>query len=147
MNWLDIVLIIINILLFITGIITIVVAIVRRDDFWSESTPIAIAYWTIYLTMGWLLLLPFIVVDKNSGSTVGEITSVDKNFFGTTAVYIKTIENEQEKYCIEFNEELENKANELIGQRVKISYGKRVGIYSTGKCNQAPIENIEQQTK
>jgi len=36
-----------------------------------------------------------------------------------------------------------NKAKELMGQTVKISYGERIGLYSTGKCSQAPIENIE----
>jgi len=88
-------------------------------------------------------VLPFIVLDKGSGSTIGTITSVDKNFFGTTALYIKTSETAQEKYCIEFDEELEDTAKEFIGQEVKVSYGERVGIYSTGKCNQAPIESIE----
>ena len=122
----------------------IVVAIIRRmQDEWSYAPMVAGTYWGIYLMLGWTLIIPFIVIDKGSGSTVGEITSVDKNFFGTTAVYVKTIENEQEEYCIEFDELLEDKANKLIGQRVKISYGKRVGIYSTGKCGQAPIKEIE----
>ncbi|MBO7611093.1 MAG: hypothetical protein J6T23_02655 [Elusimicrobia bacterium] len=144
MNWLDILLLIINIIVIVTGIILIPVAIIRyNNDSWSDMPAITISYWVIYLCLGWLLLIPFIVIDKHSGATVGTITSVDKNFFGTTALYIKTIENKEEKYCIEFDEELETQANKYIGEKVKISYGKRVGFYSTGKCSQAPIEKIE----
>lgn len=144
MNWLDILLIIINIIVIVTGIILIPVAIIRyNNDSWSDMPMIATSYWVIYLFLGWLLLIPFIVIDKHSGATIGTITSVDKNFFGTTALYIKTTENKEEEYCIEFDEELETQANKYIGEKVKISYGKRVGFYSTGKCSQAPIEKIE----
>ena len=81
----------------------------------------------IYIFAGWLIwALPFLVIDKSSGSTVGTITSVDKNFWGTTALYIKSTETNEEKYCIEYNKELEEKAKELIGKKVKVSYGKRV---------------------
>ena len=144
MNWLDILLIILNIFAFIGGIITIIVAIIRRNEYWSIATPTAIIYWVFYITLGWMLWMPFIVLDKASGSTIGTITSVDKNFFGTTALYIKITETTEEKYCIEFDEKLENKAKELMGKKVKISYGKRVGLYSTGKCSQAPVETIEE---
>lgn len=144
MNWLDILLIIINIILFVIGIITIIVAIIKRNDCWSYATPIAVGYWILYLLIGWLFLLPFIVIDKYSGTTVGTITSVDKNFFGTTAVYIKTTETNEEKHCIEFDKELEEQAKELIGKRVQINYGERVGIYSAGKCHKAPIEEIKE---
>lgn len=145
MNWLDILLIIINIILFIVGIATIIIAIVKRNDSWSEATLIAIAYWVTYIILSplFLVLFPFLVLDKSSGSTIGLITSVDKNFFGTTALYIKTSETTQEKYCIE-NEEIVNQSKELIGKEVKIEYGKRVGLYSTGKCSQAPVESIEE---
>lgn len=85
----------------------------------------------------------FVVVDRGSGVTMGEITSVDKNYFGTTAVYIKTSETEQEKYCIE-DDFVAAQAKEYIGKKVKISYGERVGIYSTGKCSQAPVTYIEE---
>lgn len=85
--------------------------------------------------------LCFLVLDRGSGSTIGEITSIDKNFYGTTALYIKTSENSQEEYCIE-DEKVVEVAKELIGKKVKISYGERVGLYSTGKCNQAPVEEI-----
>lgn len=144
MNWLDILLLIINIIVIVTGIILIPVAIIRyNNDNWSDMPAITISYWVSYLCLGWLLLIPFIVIDKHSGATIGTITSVDKNFFGTTALYIKTTENKEEEYCIEFDKELETQANKYIGEKVKISYGKRVGFYSTGKCSQAPIEKIE----
>ena len=140
MNFVDIILIIINIAIIVLGIISI--PLVIKDE-WGIWPSICIAVWGCYLMFGWLSWLPFIVLDKGSGSTIGTITSVDKNFFGTTALYIKTSETTQEEYCIEFNEELETKAKELIGKEVKVSYGERVGLYSTGKCNQAPIESIE----
>lgn len=143
MNWLDILLIIINLLVLLFGIIAIVMAFIKKDDYFSEWFGIAIGFWIIYIFCGWLLWGWFVIIDKASGSTIGTITSVDKNFFGTTALYIKTSETEQEEYCIEFDKKLEKQAKELIGEKVKISYGKRVGLYSTGKCNQAPIEKIE----
>lgn len=138
MNWLDILLIIINIVLVVVGF-AITVWSIKEDEI-----EIAIGYWSCWIIVAiFILLLPFVVIDKASGSTVGTISSVDKNFFGTTALYIKTSETSEEEYCIEFNEELENKAKELIGEKVKITYGKRVGFYSTGKCNQSPVESIE----
>lgn len=143
MNWLDILLIMLNIILFVIGITTIVVAIVKRNDSWSDADVIAVIYWVCYLFVIVITIATFVVLDKASGSTVGIITSVDKNFFGTTAVYVKTSEITQEKYCIEFDDELENKAKELIGKNVKIEYGTRVGLYLTGKCSQAPISKIE----
>lgn len=140
MNFLDIILIVINVGLIIFGIISIPLAIKDEWDIWGT---ICIGFWVCYLALGWLLLMPFIVLDKGSGSTIGTITSVDKNFFGTTALYIKTSETTQEKYCIEFDKNLEEQAKELIGQKIKVSYGERIGLYSTGKCSQAPIKSIE----
>jgi len=140
MNWLDVILIVINAGLIIFGIISIIFAIKDNYSGWREISAI---FWICYVFFGLILLLPFIVIDKGSGSTIGTITSVDKNFFGTTALYIKTSETTQEKYCIEFDEQLENKAKELIGKKVKIEYGERVGLYSTSKCSQAPVEYIE----
>lgn len=87
-------------------------------------------------------ILPFIHLDRGSGSTIGTITSVDKNFFGTTAIYIKTSETEQENYCIE-DEKIAEQAKELIGKEVKVDYGTRMGLYSTGRCSSAPIKKIE----
>ena len=103
MNGLDIFLIILIVLSIIGGIVLLVWAGVDGE------VGVGIALFVGLLVLAGFLLLPFIVLDKGSGSTIGKITSVDKNFFGTTAVYIKTSETEQEKYCIEFNEELENK--------------------------------------
>ena len=144
MNWLDILLIILNIIAILTGIILIPTSIISyKNDSWSNMPMYAIIYWTIYLSIGWILWMPFVVIDKKSGSTIGTITSVDKNFFGTTALYIKTTETNEEKYCIEFDDKLENQAKKLIGEKVKISYGTRVGLYSTGKCGEAPIKKIE----
>lgn len=137
MNWLDILLIILILVCLIGGIILLVMAII------DDETPTGIMLLFFSLIGSGFLCLPFFVLDKASGSTIGTITSVDKNFFGTTALYIKTSETEQEEYCIEFDKKLEKQAKELIGQKVKISYGKRVGLYSTGKCSQAPIEKIE----
>lgn len=85
---------------------------------------------------------PILVLDKGSGATMGEITSVDKNFYGTTALYVKTSETEQEKYCIE-DVTLAAQAPDYIGKKVKITYGERVGLYSVTKCSQAPVETIE----
>lgn len=146
MNWLDIILIIANAIIILIGIIMIPVAIVERiKDEYSDMPEVTAKYWLTYIFIGWIIwALPFLVIDKSSGSTVGTITSVDKNFWGTTALYIKSTETNEEKYCIEYNEELEEKAKELIGKKVKVSYGKRVGFYSTGKCKQAPIETIEE---
>ena len=138
MNWLDILLIIINIILVVVGLAITVYSIKEYE------IGIAIGYWSCWIVVAiFILLLPFVVIDKASGSTVGTISSVDKNYFGTTALYIKVSETSEEEYCIEFNEELENKAKELIGEKVKITYGKRVGFYSTGKCHQSPVESIE----
>lgn len=137
MNFLDIIFIIIIAILVIGGIVFLVLGI--TDD----EIGIGIGSLLFALFFAGLATIPFIVLDRGSGSTIGTITSVDKNFFGTTALYIKTSETTQEKYCIEFNEDLENKAKELIGKEVKISYGERVGLYSTGKCNQAPVEEIQ----
>lgn len=137
MNWLDMLLIILIVIVEIGSIFFEVIGI--KDNEYGCT----ICIFTIKLFLIFFLIAPFIVLDKASGTTIGRITSVDKNFFGTTALYIKTSENEQEKYCIEFDEKLEKIANDLIGEEVKISYGKRVGLYSTGKCSQSPINKIE----
>ena len=89
-----------------------------------------------------LILSPILILDKSSGSTIGTITSVDKNYFGSTSIYIKTSETTQEKYCAEDNEIIE-KAKENIGNKVKVSYGTRVGLYKLEQCDQAPVDKIE----
>lgn len=138
MNFLDIIIIILLACAVVGGIIFFRWA---KDEGGEPIILAAVVVLTISLCIG--LLVPFTVIDKGAGSTIGEITSVDKNFFGTAAVYIKTSEISQETYCIE-DEEIVNKAQELIGKRVRIYYGERVGLYSTGKCSQAPISKIEE---
>lgn len=96
----------------------------------------------VFIAAAGIFTLPFIVIDKGSGATIGEITSVDKNFYGTTALYVKTSETEQEKYCIE-DATLAQQAPDFIGKKVKITYGERVGLYSVAKCSEAPVESIE----
>ena len=143
MNWLDMLLIIINIICIVFGIISIPLAV---KNTWGNWDIYCITFWVSYIFFGWVLwLLPFIVLDKGSGSTIGTITSVDSNFFGTTALFIKTSENTQEEYCIE-DDKIAKASKELIGKNVKIEYGTRVGLYSTGKCHQAPVENIIELT-
>lgn len=138
MNWLDIILIIINVIV-VFGIIAWLTDMACEGDIEFGVYGLIAGIFILFFT----LFIPFLVIDKSSGSTIGTITSVDKNFFGTTSIYIKTSENSQEQYCIEFDKDLENKAKEYIGKDVKVSYGTRVGFYSTGKCSQAPIETIE----
>lgn len=138
MNFLDIILIIIIAIFVIGGIVLLVLGIV------DDEIGLGIMSLLMALFIAGFAFMAFIVLDRGSGSTIGTITSVDKNFFGTTALYIKTSETTQEKYCIEFDEKLEEQAKELIGKEVEISYGERVGLYSTGKCSQAPVESIEE---
>ena len=136
MNWLDIILIILVIIIFVGGIVISLLAWVDGEI----GLGFGMLFMAIFISS--MFALPFIVLDNGAGSTIGTITSVDKNFFGTTAVYVKTSETTQEKLCIEDNE-LSEQAKSLIGKEVKVSYGTRVGLYSTGKCGQAPIEKIE----
>ena len=142
MNFLDISLIIINVIILLVCLMFIIYNFVTdsiRTGFISIISSIFVIAFASIFTVS-----PFVVLDRGSGSTIGIITSVDKNFFGTTALYIKTSESEQEKYCIE-NNDISNLAKELIGIKVKISYGERIGFYSTGTCHQAPVESIEVQ--
>lgn len=136
MNWLDIILIILITIILVGGVVISILA-------WIEHE-VGFGFCLLFMALfiSGMLTLPFIVLDNGEGSTIGTITSVDKNFFGTTAVYVKTSETTQEKLCIEDNE-LSEHAKSLIGKEVKVSYGTRVGLYSTGKCGQAPIEKIE----
>lgn len=136
MNWLDIILIILVIIILVGGIVISILAWVDGEI----GLGFGLLFMAIFISS--MFALPFIVLDNGAGSTIGTITSVDKNFFGTTAVYVKTSETTQEKLCIEDNE-LSEQAKSLIGKEVKVSYGTRVGLYSTGKCGQAPIEKIE----
>ena len=136
MNWLDIILIILITIILVGGVVISILAWIVHE--------VGFGFCLLFMSLfiSGMLTLPFIVLDNGEGSTIGTITSVDKNFFGTTAVYVKTSETTQEKLCIEDNE-LSEQAKSLIGKEVKVSYGTRVGLYSTGKCGQAPIEKIE----
>lgn len=136
MNWLDIIFIILIIVCVVIGIVLLVMGC--TDD----EVGLGIGIFIFCIFIAGLFTLPFLDMDRGSGSTIGTITSVDKNFFGTTAVYIKTSETSQEKYCIE-DDSISEQAKELIGNKVKVSYGERVGLYSTGRCSNAPIEKIE----
>ena len=138
MNFLDMILIILLACAVVGGVIFFRWA---KDEGGEPIILAAVVVLTISLCIG--LLVPFTVIDKGAGSTIGEITSVDKNFFGTTAVYIKTSEISQEKYCIEDND-IALKASDLIGKKVKVYYNERVGLFSTGKCSQAPIIKIKE---
>ena len=138
MNFLDII-IIVGILIPATvgALVCQITSIIEKDyEFIIE------VFITWLIIFCFVFTISFVNIDKNSGATVGTITSVDKNFFGTTALYIKTTETTEEQYCIEDNK-LADIAKENIGKKVRISYGTRVGIYSTGACDNAPIDIIE----
>ena len=136
MNWLDIIMIILAIAIFIGAIACLVHFIYDCE----AGFGMVLAFIILFIEI--VPICYFGVFDKGAGSTIGTITSVDRNFFGTTSIYIKTSENSQERYCIE-DDDIVNQAHELIGQDVKISYGTRVGLYSTNKCHSAPVEEIE----
>ena len=136
MNFLDIIILIIMAIVTVIDFIMIAMAVCEKEYRFSVGLFIL-----LFVVLG-VLAIPFTIIDKGAGATTGEITSVDKNFFGTTAVFIKSSENQQEEYCIE-NNDLAKKANEYIGKKVKVTYGERIGLYSTGKCSQAPIDTIE----
>lgn len=137
MNGLDIILIIIGILILIGGFALLICA-VKEDETGTGVVCFVFCLIIVFLVS----IFPFIVLDKASGITIGEITSVDKNFFGTDAIYLKVNEATQEEGCIE-DKELAKMAQELVGKKVKVTYGTRIGLYSTGSCHTAPIEKIE----
>ena len=136
MNFLDIIIIIVLILLTLGALILQFMAV--SDQEYGMIGGVFVIWLVI---CGFIFCVSFVNIDKKSGSTVGTITSVDKNFFGTTALYIKTTETTEEQYCIE-DEKLVEVARENIGKKVRINYGTRVGIYSTGACSDAPVDFI-----
>lgn len=136
MNFLDIIIIIVLILLTL-GILTLQFMAISEKEY--DFVGGAFVFWLI--VAGFIFCASFVTIDKKSGATVGTITSVDKNFFGTTALYIKVNETSEEKYCIE-DKELAEIAKENIGKKVRINYGTRIGVYSTGKCDEAPVDTI-----
>ena len=138
MNFLDII-IIVGILIPATvgALVCQITSIIEKDyEFIIE------VFITWLIIFCFVFTISFVNIDKKSGSTVGTITSVDKNFFGTTALYIKTTETTEEQHCIE-DDKLAEIAKENIGKKVRINYGTRVGIYSTGACDNAPVDMIE----
>ena len=137
MNWLDIIGILIIVFIVIGSVILNVIAITDKEYGFVGG-----CFATSLFLCALVVLIFFFVCDKSSGVTQGYITSVDKNFFGTTAIFIKTSESSQEEYCIE-DDKIVDIANENIGKKVTVKYGKRVGLYSTGRCNQGPIESIK----
>lgn len=137
MNWLDIIGILIIAFIVIGSVVLDVIAIMDKEYGFIGGCSVVLLF-----LCALVVFIFFFVCDKSAGVTQGYITSVDKNFFGTTAIFIKTSESSQEKYCIEDNK-LAEIAKENIGKKVRISYGTRVGIYSTGACNNAPVDIIE----
>lgn len=136
MNFLDILIIIVLIMITLGALILQFMAVSDQ-----EYGIIGGIFGMWLVLFGFIFFVSFVNIDKKSGSTVGTITSVDKNFFGTTALYIKTTETSEEQYCIE-DEKLVEVAKENIGKKVRINYGTRVGIYSTGACDDAPVDTI-----
>ena len=99
MNFLDIIIIVgILIPLTVGALACQITSIIEKD---SEFIIEVFITWLIIFCF--VFIISFVNIDKKSGSTVGTITSVDKNFFGTTALYIKTTETTEEQYCIEDN--------------------------------------------
>lgn len=136
MNWLDIIIIIVIAIITLGAMGLTLMAIQEQ-----ETGMIGGVFITWLILIG-VCMLPFLTIDKASGTTIGEITSVDRNFFGTHAIYIKTSETEQEKYCTESLDVTKIAVNN-IGKKVKIKYNTRVGLYSTGACSEAPVVKIE----
>ena len=137
---------ILAIIILIAGLVIGIYDAKEYADNFIEATGYIIGCLFLSSIISFFLVLPFLALDKSSGSTIGKITSVDKNFFGTTAIYIKVNETKEEEYCAE-DEEIIKLANQLIGKQVKVSYGTRVGLYHLNQCRQAPVEKIELEEK
>ena len=125
--------VIIAILVLVGG----VAAMVKIDDFEINTSLGVLLVFIIAL-----LLLPHIAVDKSSGTTVGIITAVDKNFFGTYTIYLKTTEQKEDEYCVE-SEEIVKIAKDGLNKKVQLFYGERVGLYELNQCKSAPVDKIE----
>jgi len=137
MNWLDIIFIIALAVITLIALIGQIIAI--KDEEYSFIGQIFIIWLMIF---GLIFCIAFVKIDKRGGVSVGTITAVDKNFFGTTRMYFKTTENNEEEYCIEATK-IADIAKENVGKKVRIFYGTRVGVYSTGRCDEAPIDHID----
>ena len=112
MNWLDIIGILIIAVIIIGSIILEVIGISEKEyEFVGGCSVVSL------FLCAFVVLIFFFVCDKSAGVTQGYITSVDKNFFGTTAIFIKTSESLQEEYCIE-DDKIVDIANENIGKKL-----------------------------
>lgn len=131
--------IVIAIILLLVGIVITVWACIEEG---FEGIYIGLASLLVIGIIDFFLISPFVALDKSSGTTIGTITAVDKNFFGTYTIYLKTAENNEDKYCAE-NQEIVEIAKELIGEKVQLYYGERIGLYHLNQCRMAPIEKIE----
>lgn len=129
-------------LAIIVLIMWLVITVIAFTEDILDGFEILIIGFIVAIFIDFVILSPILVLDKISGMTIGTITSVDKNFWGSTAIYLKTSETEQEKYCAE-DEDIIEFAKNHIGEKVKIGYGERVGFYKLSQCDQSPIEHIE----
>ena len=94
----------------------------------------------VLLMSMYIFAIPFVVIDNDNKTIEGILTNVEKNWYGTYTIYIRTDKNE--KYCVE-NKDIINMANELIGREVILGKGTREGMYGITKCHEAPITHIE----
>lgn len=92
--------------------------------------------------INFFLIGPFVALDRSNGTSIGVVTAVDKNFFGTYTLYIKATETTEDKFCIE-DKKIVEQSKELIGKKVQLYYGQRVGLYHLNECREAPVEKIE----
>ena len=88
MNWLDIIGILIIVFIVIGSVILDVIAITDK-----EYSFVGGCFVVSLFLCALVVLIFFFVCDKSAGVTQGYITSIDKNFFGTTAIFIKTSES------------------------------------------------------
>lgn len=94
----------------------------------------------VLLMSMYIFAIPFVVIDNDNKTIEGILTNVEKNWYGTYTIYIRTDKNE--KYCTE-NKSIVEFAKKELGRKVIIGKGTREGIYGITKCHQAPIEHIE----
>lgn len=92
------------------------------------------------IVIGIGIIKSMVVIDNDNKTIEGKIEAVQKNFGGTYTITIKT--DKREEYCIE-NKDIIEMAKKLEGRKVKIGKGKREGMYTFDKCQEAPIIHIE----
>ena len=137
MVWTDY--IIIAILIFLTIIFLLgLIGCIKNKEGIDFVVKLIIAY----IIFGGICVIAFLVMDNYPGDAAGKVTKVNRNFFGTTAIYVRTSETNEEEYCIE-DSELSKKAYGYIGKDIKLHHTARVGLYSSGACSQGPVDRIE----